>query len=83
MRRINKFQALGTIDRANNTSIPKSRKPLTVKQIIRRMSDMKVQSDRAKLEKAPNQDLKDMSFLCPFKIMIESQDSKYSCIKDH
>ena len=32
--------------------------------------------------KAPNEDLKDMDFLCTFKIRIESQNSEHGCIKD-
>ena len=32
--------------------------------------------------KAPNQDLKDMDVLCPFKMKIESQHSEHGCIKD-
>ena len=32
--------------------------------------------------KAPNQDLKDMAVLCPFKIKAESQNSEHGCIKD-
>ena len=32
--------------------------------------------------KAPNDDLKDMDVLCPFKVKIESQNSDHGCIKD-
>ena len=32
--------------------------------------------------KAPNEDLKDMDFLCTFKIKIESQYSEHDFIKD-
>ena len=32
--------------------------------------------------KAPNEDLKDMDVLCPFKIKIESQNLEQGCIKD-
>ena len=32
--------------------------------------------------KAPNQDLKEMDFLCTFKIKIERQNSEQGCIKD-
>ena len=32
--------------------------------------------------KAPNEDLKDMDFLCTFKIKIESQNLEYGCTKD-
>ena len=31
--------------------------------------------------KAPNEDLKDMSVLCTYKIMIKSQNSEHGCIK--
>ena len=47
------FDDIGNKDRAKETNLPKSRKPLTVKQIIKRMSDMQALSDRAKLEKVP------------------------------
>ena len=33
--------------------------------------------------KALNQDLKDIDLLCTFKIIIESQNSEYGCIKDN
>ena len=32
--------------------------------------------------KAPNEDLKDINVLCPFKIKIESQNLEHVCIKD-